>query len=137
MEKYELKNDVKVFCATAKSFPEGVAGAFQTLENIDPSIRKRPFYGISCPDKSGKIIYKAAVTEAFDGEGKQYGMETFTITKGVYMTETVFDFIKDPETIIGNTFQKLLKTPNLDRQSSCIEWYKSNTELMCMVRLAE
>jgi len=134
MEKYELKEDVKVFYVQAKSFPEGVVEAFQTIENIDPSMKQRIFYGISNPDQTGTIIYKAAVEEAYEGEGAKYGHKSFVIKKGQYMTETIYDFMtKIPE--IGLSFQRLLTTPQLDMNSSCIEWYKSSKEVMCMVRL--
>jgi len=134
MEKYELKEDVRVFCVKAKSFPDGVVEAFQTIEKIDPAMKARTFYGISNPDQTGKIIYKAAVVEAYEGEGAKYGYETFIIKKGEYMTETIHDFMKNiPE--IGLTFQRLLTTPRLDLNSSCVEWYKSSSEVMCMVKL--
>lgn len=32
METYFLKEDIKVFCITAKSFPEGIMEAFARLE---------------------------------------------------------------------------------------------------------
>lgn len=134
MEKYILDEDVKVLCVKARSFPEGVLEAFQTIENLHPSMKTRTFYGISNPDETGKIIYKAAVVEAYEGEGAQLGLENFVVEKGEYMTETIMDFTtKIPE--IGLSFQRLLTTPGLDLHSSCIEWYKSSNEVMCMVKL--
>ncbi len=134
MERYELKKDKKLFCVAAQSFPTGIIEAFQTLENLDPSVIGRHFYGISIENKKGEITYKAAVEESFEGEGKKYGCETFVITKGEYMTETIFNFMNSIN-IIPDTFQKLLSSPGLDKNFPCVEWYKSNEELICMVRI--
>ena len=36
---------------------------------------------------------------------------------------------------IGPTFQNLLADPRLDTTGACVEWYKPNDELLCIVRL--
>lgn len=135
METYNLPEDVKVFCTTAKSFPDGVQEAFITLEKL-LSKEGRTFYGISYGSKDGGIIYKAAVSESFEGEAEKYGFENFIIKKGEYETERIFDWRKKMESI-GPTFQKLLSNPRLDKTSCCVEWYKSEKELMCMVKLTK
>ena len=63
MELYRLNNDIKVFCITSSSFPEGIADAFKVLHSLLPSIDGREFFGISRPNKEGVIIYQAAVAE--------------------------------------------------------------------------
>ena len=132
MEIYNLKEDIKVYCTTAKSFPDGVQEAFITLEKM-LSKEGRTFYGISHGSKDGGIIYKAAVSENFDGEAEKYGFETFIIKKGEYITETIIDWRKKMETF-GATFQKLLAHPQFDKINPCIEWYKSDREVVCMVK---
>jgi hypothetical protein len=134
IENFVLNSDVKVFCVTAKSFPNGIVEAFKTLENLDPSICERPFYGISFQDDEGKIVYKAAVAEEFEGEGSGYGCETFVISKGEYLAITLFDFMEKID-VIPKAFQKLLADPRLDHNFPCVEWYKSSKEVMCMVRM--
>jgi hypothetical protein len=134
MEKYHLKKDIKVFCVTAEPFPHGIVDAFQKLENLDPSICERPFYGISFLDAEGQIVYKAAVAEEFKGEAKKFGCETFTITKGEYLAETIKDFMKALDTI-PNAFKKLMKDPRMDCSFPCVEWYKSDREVICMIKL--
>lgn len=134
MEKFRLNEDVKVFCKKAESFPEGIMDAFRALEGLHPEICQRPFYGISYPGPDGDIIYKAAVREAFEGEGAQYGLETFTIPQGNYATETILEFRKNPPGLIGAAFQRLLQTPGLER-FPCVEWYKGPDEVMCMVKV--
>ncbi len=135
METYNLPEDVKVFSTTAKSFPEGVQEAFITLEKM-LSKEGRTFYGISYGSKDGTIIYKAAVSESFEGEAEKLGFEKFIIKKGEYATETILNWRKKMESI-GPTFQTLLADPLLDKTSYCLEWYKSEKELMCMVKLME
>ena len=90
MEKYTLKEDVKVYCTAAKSFPDGIQEAFITLEQM-LSKEGRTFYGVSYKSTDGLLIYKAAVSESFDGEAEKYGFESFTISKGEYLIETIID----------------------------------------------
>jgi predicted transcriptional regulator YdeE len=133
MENYSLQQDVKVYCTTAKSFPDGIQEAFITLEKM-LSKEGRTFYGISHGSKDGTIIYKAAVSESFEGEAEKYGFEQYIIKKGEYATETIFDW-RNKLASIGPVFQKLLANPHLDKTSACVEWYKSDMEMMCMVKL--
>jgi hypothetical protein len=132
MENYSLKDDLKVFCVAAKSFPDGVQQAFLTLEKMLPSIADRSFLGISSM-KGGVIVYKAAVLESYEGEGEKNGCETFIIKKGEYLTETIVDWRKQ-EARIGLVFQALLADPRLDTSFPCVEWYKGD-DVMCMIRL--
>ena len=133
MEQYTLATDTKVFCTIAKSFPEGIQEAFLTLEKM-LSKEGRTFYGISYKNDSGVIVYKAAVSEIFSGEAETHGFENFVIKQGEYLTETIRDWMKHSEKI-GETFAALLKTPDYDDTYPCVEWYKSDKEVMCMVRI--
>ena len=133
METLKLDNDVKVFCTTAKSFPDGIQEAFITLDKM-LSKEGRSFYGISYFNERGGITYKAAVTENFEGEADNYGFESLTIPKGEYLSVTIKDWMQQISAI-GETFKKLLKEPGIDTSCSCIEWYKSDKELTCMMKL--
>jgi len=133
MEQYTLKQDIPVFCVTARSFPDCVQEAFQTLENMLPTLNGRTFYGISRMNEQNQIVYKAAVSESFAGEAAQYGCEPFVIKKGAYLTETIRNWCDDT-TAIGATFQRLLADPRMDTSFPCVEWYRSDKEMMCMVK---
>lgn len=133
METNKLNQDVKVFCVTADTFPNGVEAAYNKLYAIAGN-DGRTVYGLSKPNEKGAIIYKAAATEKFDGEGGQLGLETFTIPKGEYVTETIHNW-KNNMQKFGPTFQALLDNPRLDWASWCVEWYKSDDEVVCMVKL--
>lgn len=135
MEHYTLLEDLHIMCVTARSFPDGIMEAFATLEKKLPqAICERPFFGISKPNAQGTIVYKAGVEAVEMAEGNQYGLETFTLPKGTYLTETLHDF-RDNMALIGATFQRLLDTPLLDPSSHCIEWYKGADDVMLMVKL--
>lgn len=134
MERIQLENDIRVFCVTATSFPQGIEEAFKKLEQLLPAREGRTFFGLSRPGGRGAIIYKAAVQEKYNGEGEQYGCETITIQKGTYLTELITGW-QQRIPAIGETFQQLLADPHLDMNSFCVEWYKNETDVLCMVKL--
>lgn len=135
MEKYTVEKDLYMICVRATRFPEGVSEAVQKLKQTEASIAKRVLYGISHGSNNG-IVYWAAAEEAFKGEAYTFGLEQYTIKKGVYATENVTD-IKGKEEWIGKTFDKLLRHPKLDPKGECIEHHKSENEVVCMVRILE
>lgn len=132
MEEYILNEDIKVMCITAESFPNGVLAAHQKLHALFPLDEQRRYFGISRPDENWKIIYKAAVEETTDGEAEKFGVETFTIKKGTFISELVHDFMKDVSQI-GKTFEKLLNQPNIDPNGYCLEMYINEADVRLMV----
>ncbi len=135
MENFNLEYDLKVFYVTATSFPAGVQQAFEDLRELLPSAKNRILYGISRPEQ-GKIVYRAAVAENYQGEGEQYHCPTLILPKGNYIAQPIHNW---PQNIseVTPTFQNLLQRPGLDPEGYCVEWYKDNSELVCMVRLSE
>jgi len=131
MEIYKLKQDIKVVCVEAKSFPGGIKDAFEELYTAIPDAYNRPVFGISKP-QNGIIVYKAAAKENLDGEATQLGYPTFVIEQGYYMGETLMDWQQN-EMMIMTIFNRLIADKRLDGLAHCIEWYKSGTELLCMV----
>jgi hypothetical protein len=134
MEKYELAKDIIVMYVPAQSFPEAIPAAFEKLESKLPPTNDRTLFGISWPDKNGKIMYKAAAEEKYNGEGKNYNLDIFTITKGIYISKLIKDYKKDLSRI-GDTFKQLLQHPELDANGYCLEWYKGNADVLCLVKL--
>ncbi|MEO8446767.1 MAG: transcriptional regulator [bacterium] len=134
MEKYNLDIDIKIFCVTADSFPDGILAAHQKLHSLLPTSAGRNFFGVSRPEDGSKIIYRAGVEESFGGEAEQYNCEKIIIKKGVYITIDIPDFHKDIQSI-GRAFQELLKDPDIDQEGYCVEMYKGESEVKCMVRL--
>lgn len=133
MESYRLKEDIKVMCINATSFPQGVEAAYSKLYDIAGSAG-RIIYGLSKPNEQGVIIYKAAATEKFAGEAEQLGLESYTIPKGAYVAETIFDW-RNNMLKFAPIFSALLDNRRLDRSTWCVEWYKSPDEVLCMIKL--
>ena len=136
METTTLDKDIKTICLTATSFPDGIFAAHQKLHGLLPSTEGRHFYAISYGNTEGGIIYKAAVSEVFDGEAEQVGAEAFTIKKGTYISKTLSDYRKNLP-IIGQTFQEMLKDPRLDPCGYCLEMYLSPNEVQCLVKIKD
>ncbi|WP_448702469.1 transcriptional regulator [Mucilaginibacter sp. AW1-3] len=132
METNNLDHNIKVFCVTADSFPNGIEAAYNKLYAVAGQ-EGRTIYGLSKPEK-GVIVYKAAVAENFDGEAEQSGLETLIIPKGEYAAETIHDWRNNMQKF-SPVFMTLLDNPRLDRNSWCIEWYKNDDEVVCMVKL--
>lgn len=135
MEVYRLTQDINVICIEAESFPGGVKNAFTKLYSQLPGIQERHIFGISKP-QHGIIIYKAAASENFEGEGTGLHLPTFTIQQGFYLTEKLMDWQKN-EMMIGSIFNRLVADKRLDGSAHCIEWYKSESELWCMALMRE
>jgi predicted transcriptional regulator YdeE len=134
MNNYIIDKDITLMYVKASSFPDGVMAAHQQLHASIPLNTERKYYGISYPDQSGDIIYKAAAEEMHAGEAAQKGLETFIVKKGAYASIIVPDYMNE-NSAIGEAFQKLLKHPQLDPQGFCLEWYLSKTDVQCMVPL--
>lgn len=135
MEKIKLKNDIKVFYVTAKSFPQGISDSIDKLHSLIPYSKERNIFGLSRPENNEGIVYRAAAEEMYEGEAEKLNCETLTIPKGEYVSITVSEFRKDIMSIT-RAFQKLLKEPNIDPHGYCVEWYASDKqEVKCMIRL--
>ena len=136
MESYFLENDITVFYVLAHSFPEGVLAAHQKLHELIPYSDKRRYFGISNPDKTGKIIYRAAAEELTNNEADKLKLETFVLKKGNYSSIVIKNYHKEISDI-GKAFDILLTNANLDPQGACVEWYLNDTDVQCMVRLTK
>jgi hypothetical protein len=133
METFLLTHDIKVLYVKADHFPEGIMAAHEKLHSLLSS-NNRIFFGISAPDRTGEIIYKAAAEEIIKGEAEKLNLDSFVIKKGNYYAITLLDFVKEP-TAIRNAFQKLIHLPGIDPLGECIEWYLNQKDVRCMVRM--
>lgn len=136
MDSFNLSEDLKVMCVTADSFPNGVESAHQQLHTLFPQNDHRQFFGISRPDKNGKIIYKAAAEEMEPGEAEKLGLESFTIRKGSFNSFFIKNYRDDVENI-REAFEILLKQTEVDPNGYCLEWYIGKDDVKCMVPLDE
>jgi len=131
---YIIPDNIELFCVKAKSFPDDVLNAHQTLHTLIPFSEQRKYFGISRPENGGGIVYRAAAEELKKGELSSHNLEQFTIKKGQYIYVDIPNFM-DKHQEIGKTFQLLLKDPRIDPQGACIEWYVNKTDCKCMVKI--
>lgn len=137
MEKYHLPDDITAMYITASSFPDGVLAAHQKLHSLVPmsDTPERKYFGISYPI-DGTIIYKAGAEELTEGEAEQLGLETYLMKKGKYISTDIHDYMKNLSAI-GDAFNELLESPDIDANGACVEWYITDKDVKCMVRLAD
>jgi hypothetical protein len=133
METITLDKDIQVIYVPAGSFPDGILEAHQKLHSLIPFSKERRYFGISRPE-NGIIKYKAAAEEIIPGEGKKINCDTLVLKKGRYISLTLKDYMKDLQSI-ARAFQELLKHPELNPESYCVEWYLNDKDVKCMVRL--
>ena len=135
METTTLDHDIKVFYITAKSFPDGIMEAHRKLHSLVPFSQSRKYFGISRPEH-GQIVYRAATEERNPGEAEKYDCDTLTLKKGNYLSTTIHDYMNDL-TSIWKTFEQILSDPRIDPEGYCVEWYLSQKDVKCMVRLKD
>ena len=135
METIILDRDINLFYITAKSFPEGIMDAHTRIHELVPSSTDRKFFGISRPE-NGPIVYKAAAEELHPGEAEKLHCDKFVLKKGKYTGLTLKDYTKDKDSI-SKAFKEILKLPNLDPNGYCVEWYLTDKEVKCMVKVQE
>jgi hypothetical protein len=127
-----LTSDIYVACLAAKSFPEGVMESHDSLRDLMPFLPARKIFGISRPDKTGAILYKAAAEVLDKKELNISGLENVIIQQGEYLSIYIEDYRKDIP-VIGVAFQKLISDPRIDPEGFCLEWYVTDIDLRCMV----
>lgn len=135
METTTFDKDIKIFYITAASFPEGIMDAHKNLHALVPVTKNRKYFGISRPEH-GVIRYKAAAEELYNGEAEKLYCDTMILKKGKYISLTISDYIKDLQSI-NSAFKELLSNPDIDPEGYCVEWYVTNKDVKCMIRLKE
>lgn len=136
METIKLDNNISVMYVNATSFPAGIMAAHQKLHSLIPYSTERKYFGLSRPEGGGGIVYKAAAEELEPAEAEKLSLETIIIKKGNYVSATLHNYMKDLPAI-GNTFQQMIARPDIDPQGYCVEWYLSDKDVQCMVRLKD
>ena len=134
MENFILENDIKVLYVKADSFPAGILPAHQKLHGLIPFTTDRKYFGISFPDKTGIILYKASAEELYAGEAEKLHLQTFVIRKGTYSSLILHNY-REAIAGISKAFDQLLQNPDIDPQGACVEWYISENDMRCMVTL--
>ncbi len=133
MEIYKLENELKVFGKRVSNFPEGIQEAFDELIKMtgDPA-GSRSYYGISEFTKE-ELFYHAAAEEKVSGEAEKNNCTSYTIEKGTYLTAPLHHWRAKVDSI-KNLCDELVKDDRTDKTKPCVEWYKNDDEMWCMIR---
>ena len=134
IKEFHLPADLKVFGLQVKTFPDGIGQAFDALVQTIPGGFDRPYYGIAHMTADGQLIYNATALEKQPGEPEKYGYERYFIEKGNYLTITVNEW-RSQIACIKDVFHTIMQDERADKTKPCIEWYKNDKEMLCMVKM--
>src|SRR3954469_1636796 len=134
IQNYTVTSDINVLGVPVTTFPNGIGDVFESLVSLlsDDDL-KRSYYGISKIVEDG-ISYIAAAEEKNENEAKTYRCNRYVIESGDYLTISVKEWKKKTDSIKG-IFHELMQDPRTDKSKSCIEWYKSSDEMLCMMQI--
>jgi hypothetical protein len=133
MEPYDIATPILVITEIAEDFGKGIDEAFVRLaEKLEYKGEKRECYGIVAKEEDG-MNYYAAYTELYPGEASEKSLPSFTIASGDYQSIRLDEWNKNI-LHIGPTFDQILKSGKVDTSAPCIEFYKTERELICMVK---
>ncbi|MET0634483.1 MAG: hypothetical protein ABWZ25_00565 [Chitinophagaceae bacterium] len=136
MDTITLEKDLRVIGKPVPDFPNGIKEAFDSLVDILPGgFEGRPYYGLSYMD-GDKVVYHATAHEITDDEATRYNQTAYTIPKGDYLAVTIKQWHSKIDSI-GLTFHSLMADKRADLSTPCVEWYKNDDEMVCMVRVKE
>jgi hypothetical protein len=129
---YNNKQDIPVFGKQVSTFPQGIQEAFDELVDVVGGFN-RPFYGVSWME-GDKVIYYALVEERSGDVVDEKKFKRMKIHKGEYLTETILNWHEKIDSI-NTTFHKLMEDKRIEHGHPCVEWYKSDEEMVCMVKM--
>ena len=135
MEILRLTEDVTVLCEIVPTFPNGIDAAFKSLEKRF-SGKAHSFYGISYIDEAGTLIYKTAVTASSIDDHASTGLKSFIILKADYLVTTLENRINQLPNI-GRALMELMEDERADKTFPCVEWYRSDEQMLCMVKMKD
>ena len=132
MNHFILDQDLKVFGVEVKTFPVGIKEAFDELISKLAPANERTYYGISTCTQEG-MVYIAATDATIEGEGEKYGYKNYIVEKGEYLAVTMLDWMKKTASI-KSVFEEMVQDTRADRTKPCVEIYKNDNEMVCMVK---
>jgi len=101
--------------------------AFAQLEAKLTSLKGRKFYGVIIGDE-----YRACVGIGLNTLASSLPYPTWTIPGGRYLRCKIPDWEENLH-LISQTFDELCQRPDYDSSRPCIEYYRSQKELLLMV----
>ena len=135
MKTIRIDKPLKIFGLQVTTFPEKVGDAFDILSKQIPNGLERSYYGISWIEGS-QIVYYACTEQNQEGEAVKYNAREFTIVEGNYLCEVLQDWMPKTDSIKG-IFEKMMNDPRIDTSKPAIEWYKSDEEMWCLIKIRD
>lgn len=133
MKKYTLKNDLSVFGVPVTTFPNGIGEVFDSLIRLIPDGLNRSYFGISKMDGE-EITYIAAAEQKENGESEKFRCNNYLIEGGEYFVIEVKDWRSKTDSI-KNVFGEMMQDPYTDKSKPCVEWYRTDIEMWCMMKV--
>lgn len=116
---------------TGRPIAEQAPRAFEALEAKLPSLKGRKFYGAVLGDQ-----YRACVVINPGDDTRSLPHPTWTLPGGKYARRRILDWEQHRD-LIGPSIQALLRRPDVDPSRPCLEFYRSQKELLVMVPVLE
>jgi DinB superfamily len=133
MQLYNQPNELSVFGHQVQTFPSGIKEAFGDLMKMTDRY-SRSYYGLSQMNADNKILYWATAEEKFAGEAEKFNYERYFIAKGNYLAVTVHNWLIQTD-CIKDVFHDMMQDERADTTKQCIEWYKSDDEMICLLQI--
>jgi len=76
----------------------------------------------------------ATAEEKYLGEAEKYNCDRYIIEKGEYLAVTIIDWLKKTD-CIKDVFQDMMEDDRADNTKPVVEWYKTETEMLCLVKM--
>jgi hypothetical protein len=112
---------------TEKPIAEQAPKAFEELEAKLPSLKGRKFYGVVLGHE-----YRACVTIDPNDDPLSLPHPTWMLPGGRYIRRRLSNW-EDNLRLIGPTFETLCRRSDFDPSRPCIEYYRSQRELLVLV----
>ncbi len=133
IESYGIEENITLIVEKAEDFGKGIGEAFVRLaEKLENKGESRDCYGLVLKEENA-MTYYAAFTELYIGEATEKKMPTRVIEHGTYLSILINDWNQNLMHI-GPTFAQLLKSGRVETSQPCIEFYRTEKEMLCMVK---
>ena len=133
MELFTLENDIHVIGLHVENFPLGIPEAIDKIHSAFSNGKSLPLYSRSQP-VGGEIQYFIGVEINNLEVSEKLGFVHFVIESGSYLAQNIVDWQGKVQSI-QRVFDELLNDNRLDPNGYCVELYKNDKELVCMVKL--
>ena len=133
IEQTVLPHDLQMFGNSVPNFPDGVKQGFDGLVAMLPEGLARSYYGLSWMEGDA-IIYYTMAAEQYPHEAGVFSTEKcFLLEKGNYLSIRIENWMTQTS-CIKDAFHVLMQDNRVAAGAPCVEWYKSDQEMLCMMK---